>query len=54
MCLEIIYSIYMRKKDLELNYLQWLVCLKIKPSQAIIERLIENWDWKKKEKRKSK
>ena len=26
MCLEIIYSIYMYKKDFALNNLQWLIC----------------------------
>ena len=30
MCLEIIYSIYMYKKDLALNNLQWLICRKTK------------------------
>ena len=28
MCLEIIYSIYMYKKDLALDDLQWLICHK--------------------------
>ena len=31
MCLEIIYSIYMYKKYLALNNLQWLICHKTKP-----------------------
>ena len=33
MCLEIIYLIYMYKKDLALNDLQWLICHKTKPNQ---------------------
>ena len=32
MCLEIVYLMYMYKKDLALNNLQWLICYKIKPS----------------------
>ena len=32
-CLEIIYFIYMYKKDLALNSLQWLICHKTKPNQ---------------------
>ena len=32
MCLEIIYFMYMYKKDLALNNLQWLIC--IKPNQT--------------------
>ena len=31
MCSEIIYQIYMFKKDLALNNLQWLICYKTKP-----------------------
>ena len=31
MCLEIIYLIYMYKKDFALNNLQWLICHKTKP-----------------------
>ena len=31
-CLEIIYLIYMYKKDLALNNLQWLICHKTKPN----------------------
>ena len=34
MCLKIIYLIYMYKKDLALNNLQWLICHKTKPNQA--------------------
>ena len=33
MCLEIIYLIFMYKKDLALNNLQWLICHKIKANQ---------------------
>ena len=29
MCLEVIYLIYMYKKDLALNNLQWLICHQI-------------------------
>ena len=32
MCLEIIYLMYMFKKDLGLNNLQWLICHKTKPN----------------------
>ena len=32
MCLKIIYLIYMYKKDLVLNNLQWLICHKTKPN----------------------
>ena len=35
MCLEIIYSIYMYKKDLALNNLQWLICHKTKSNQIL-------------------
>ena len=34
MCLEIIYLIYMYKKDLAQNDLQWLICHKTKPNQT--------------------
>ena len=34
MCLEIINLIYMYKKDLALNNLQWLICHKIKHNQT--------------------
>ena len=34
MCLEIIYFIYLYKKDLTLNKLQWLICHKTKPNQT--------------------
>ena len=33
--LEIIYLIYMYKKDMALNNLQWLICHKTNPSQTI-------------------
>ena len=33
MCLEIIYLIYMYKKDLALNNLQWLICHQTKPNK---------------------
>ena len=33
-CLEIIYLIYMYKKELALNHLQWLICHKTKPNQT--------------------
>ena len=33
MCLQIIYLIYIYKKDLALNNLQWLICHKNKPNQ---------------------
>ena len=32
-CLEIIYSILMYKKSLELNNLQWLICYETKPNR---------------------
>ena len=32
MCLEIIYLIYMYKKDLALNNLEWLMCHKTQPN----------------------
>ena len=35
MCLEIIYLIYMYKKDLELNNLQWFIYHKTKPNQIL-------------------
>ena len=35
MCVEI-YLIYMCKKDLALNKLQWLICHKTKPNQIFI------------------
>ena len=34
MCLEIIYLIYMYKKDLVLNNIPWLICHKTKPNQT--------------------
>ena len=34
MCFEIIYLIYIDKKDLALNNSQWLVCHKTKPNQS--------------------
>ena len=34
MCLEIIYLMYMYKKDLALNNLQWLIRHKSKPNQT--------------------
>ena len=34
MCLQIIYLLYIYKKDLALNYLQWLICHKTKPDQS--------------------
>ena len=34
-CLGIIYPIYMYKKDLALNNLQWLICHKTQPNQII-------------------
>ena len=34
MCLEIIYLIYMYKKDLSLNNQQWLIYHKTKPNQS--------------------
>ena len=33
-CLEIMYSIYIYKKDLALDNLQWLICHKTKPNQT--------------------
>ena len=33
MCLEIMYLIYMYKKDLALNNQQWSICHKAKPKQ---------------------
>ena len=35
MCLEIIHLIYVYKKDLSLNNLQWLICHKTQPNQII-------------------
>ena len=35
MYLEIMYSIYMYNKDLELNTLQGLICHKTKPNQIL-------------------
>ena len=37
MCFEIIYLVYMYKKDLELNYLQWLICHKTYRNQNDIK-----------------
>ena len=34
MCLEIIYFVYMYKKDFALNNLQWLICHKTTPNQT--------------------
>ena len=34
MCLEIIYLIYMYKKDLALNNQEWLICYKTKRNQT--------------------
>ena len=34
-CLEIIYLIYMHKKDLVLSNLQWLICHKTQGNQNI-------------------
>ena len=34
MCLEIIYLIYIYKKDLALDNLQWLICHETKPCQT--------------------
>ena len=34
MCFEIIYSIYMYKKDLALDKLHWFICHKTKPNQT--------------------
>ena len=36
MCLEIIYLIYVCKKDLTLNNLLWLICHKTKPNLSEI------------------
>ena len=33
-CVSKSYLIYMYKKGLELNNLQWLICLKTKPNQT--------------------
>ena len=35
-CFEIIYLIYMDKKDLALNNLQWLICHKTKSNQPLL------------------
>ena len=35
MCLEILYLMYMYKKDLVLNNLQWLICHKNKLNQIL-------------------
>ena len=35
MCLQIIIIFNMRKQDLELNNLQWLICHQTKPNLAI-------------------
>ena len=50
MCLEIIYLIYMYKKDLALNKLQWLIYHKTKPNQnltvgslcSIVGKMLDN------------
>ena len=36
MCLQIIYLIYMYKKDLALNNLSWLICHKAKPDHILL------------------
>ena len=41
-CLEIIYLIYTYKKDLALNYPQWLICHKTKPNQWIKTGFLPN------------
>ena len=43
MCLEIIYLIYMYKKDLALHNLQWLKCQKTKSNQT--KPHIEHCTW---------
>ena len=43
-----IYSIYMYKEDLAVNNLQWLICHKTKPNQAIYIQYIcikRIWQW---------
>ena len=35
-CLEIIYLIYVRKEDLALNNLQWLICHKTNQTKSYI------------------
>ena len=42
MCLEIMYLIYMYKKNLALNYLQWLICNQTKPNQAYTNNFQRN------------
>ena len=36
MCIEIIYLMYMYKKDVALNNQQWLICHKTQPNQKTI------------------
>ena len=43
-CLEIIYLIYMYKKDLALNNRQWLICHKTKVNQTkVSETAVAIW-----------
>ena len=42
-CLEIMYLIYMCKKDLPLNNQQWLICYKTKQKKKVTD-LISNDD----------
>ena len=46
-CLEIIYLIYIYKKDLALNNLQWLICHKTKPKQKSVLTVLNVRDEKK-------
>ena len=43
MCLEIIYLIYMYKKDLVVNNLQWLICHETQPNQTEIITITIIW-----------
>ena len=43
MCLEIIYLIYMYKKDLALNNLQRLIYYKIKPKLNTNPFIVDDW-----------
>ena len=43
MSLEIIYLLYLYKKDLVLYNLQWLICHKAKPNQTKPNQTHEQW-----------
>ena len=43
MCREIIYLVYMYKKYLALNNLQWLICYENKPNKTIFIKVLTIW-----------